>query len=191
MIAKAADSNKRILWFHDIGNNDVNLVGGKNASLGELYNNLAPLGVNVPNGFCVTANAYFEFVELIQPQLESILSGYDLQNTDQLAQAGDRLRQLIIQTPFSSALTQDIQDNYHQLSQEFDKPNLSVAVRSSATAEDLPDASFAGQQSSYLHVRGESLVVKKVHECFASLFTDRAISYREEKNSITLILVSQ
>lgn len=174
-------SNKNILWLSEIKNNDIPIVGGKNASLGELYNNLAPLGVNVPNGFCITVEAYQEFVKNIQKELVSILNSYDLQNTDQLAVAGKRLRDLIIQTPFSSALTQDIQDNYHQLSQEFDKPNLSVAVRSSATAEDLPDASFAGQQSSYLHVRGESLVVKKVHECFASLFTDRAISYREEK----------
>ncbi len=173
---------KFILWFNELRNTDVKLVGGKNASLGEMYSLLTPKGVRIPNGFAVTAAAYFYFLEKagIRDDIKKILSDLNTSNIKNLQTRGAKVRQTIL----NATLPQDLQDaivkNYRKLEKEFTK-NVDVAVRSSATAEDLPDASFAGQQETYLDIRGEQEVVSAVKRCFASLFTDRAISYRHDK----------
>lgn len=172
-------SQKSILWFSELSNVDVPLVGGKGASLGEMYNNLSPLGIKVPNGFCITASAFDIFIKPIKNEIQSILFGLDIDDTMELAKRANQVRELVFTTPLPESLVSDIIIAYRKLSGEFGEHNVSVAVRSSATAEDLPDASFAGQQESFLHVYGKENVLKKVHECMASLFTDRAISYRE------------
>jgi pyruvate,water dikinase len=156
---------------------DVETVGGKNASLGEMIGSLARLGVQVPGGFATTAHAYREFLE--QGGLDARISGelatLDVDDVARLAASGARIRQWILATPFPPALTAAVSAQLQHLSAGGE---LAVAVRSSATAEDLPEASFAGQQESFLNVRGEAAVLKAMHEVFASLFNDRAISYR-------------
>lgn len=171
-----------VLWFNELRNTDVKLVGGKNASLGEMYSLLTPKGVRIPNGFAVTAAAYFHFLRAsgIDKKIKEILSTLDTGNMKNLALRGAKIRQLITKAPFPEDLKREIVENYRRLEREFTK-NVDVAIRSSATAEDLPDASFAGQQETYLDIRGAEAVLNSVRKCFASLFTNRAISYRQDK----------
>lgn len=171
-----------VLWFNELRNTDVKLVGGKNASLGEMYSLLTPKGVRIPNGFAVTAAAYFHFLDAsgIREKIKDILSTLNTSDLKNLALRGAKIRQLITEAPFPSDLEKEIIENYRKLEKEYVK-NVDVAVRSSATAEDLPDASFAGQQETYLDIKGASAVIDAVRRCFASLFTNRAISYRQDK----------
>ncbi len=171
-----------ILFFKDISYKDVPLVGGKNASLGEMYSKLTPKGINVPDGFAVTAEAYKYFIQKnhLDDKIREALKGLDTHNVLDLQRRGRIVRNLILNAQMPKELEEEIRKAYRILEEEYGK-NLDVAVRSSATAEDLPDASFAGQQETYLNVRGEDAVVEHVKKCFASLFTDRAISYREDK----------
>lgn len=169
-----------ILFFDQISNADVAVVGGKNASLGEMYCNLSEQGIRVPFGFATTAHAYRAFLTqsgLIEPltQLLSTLNPDDLNSLSSVAQ---EIRTLILNAPLPKVLTDAITSGYRTLSAHYNLQNIDVAVRSSATAEDLPDASFAGQQESFLNISGEERLIEHVHRCYASLFTDRAISYR-------------
>jgi len=159
------------------------LVGGKNASLGEMYRNLTPKGVSIPNGFAVTAHAYTYLLKKSRAmdKIREILSDLDTHDMDNLQERGARVRNLIRSQEFPDALYKQIAKAYAQLEEEYGK-NVDVAVRSSATAEDLPDASFAGQQDTYLNICGVEDLVDACHRCFASLFTNRAISYREDKH---------
>jgi pyruvate,water dikinase len=171
-----------ILWFKDLTINDVPLVGGKNASLGEMYCHLTKNGVNIPNGFAITAYAYRYLVEKagIEAEIKKILKGLNPKNMGDLAECGHRIRELIRNAEFPRELREEISNAYKELCNQYG-PHTDVAVRSSATAEDLPDASFAGQQETYLNVRGESLLIDACKKCFASLFTNRAIHYRIDK----------
>ncbi|HSN25027.1 MAG TPA: phosphoenolpyruvate synthase [Kofleriaceae bacterium] len=166
-----------VWWFEEIGVGDVAFVGGKNASLGELYRELAPHGIRVPNGFAITADGYRRFLAANQldDQIREALSGLDTRDLDNLRARGQRVRQLILAAELPRELRDAIGSAYRKLA------HVDVAVRSSATAEDLPDASFAGQQETYLNVQGEAMLLEAVRRCFASLFTDRAISYRADK----------
>ena len=157
--------------------NDVETVGGKNASLGEMISHLAPLGVQVPTGFATTAEAYREFLrhEGLDERIANALAGLDVDDVTQLAATGEQIRSWILATPFPARLESEILAAYDVLRHGDD---IAVAVRSSATAEDLPDASFAGQQETFLNVRGTKTLLECVHEVFASLFNDRAIAYR-------------
>jgi len=169
-------------WFEDLGIKDVPSVGGKNASLGEMIRNLGQKGVRVPSGFAITAYAYKYMIEKagIDVKIKEILTGLDTHNVTDLAKRGLKIRDIIKSTPIPADLEEDIRKHYREMEFRYGE-NVDVAVRSSATAEDLPDASFAGQQETYLNVRGEDDLVEKVRECFASLFTNRAISYRVDK----------
>lgn len=171
-----------VLWFDEIQLDDIPLVGGKNASLGEMVQALSKKGVKVPNGFSVTAEAYRFFLKenKLNDTINDILEGLDTHNLDNLRQRGAQVRQAVLSASFSSALEQEIIEAYERLSQG-QSGFIDVAVRSSATAEDLPDASFAGQQESYLNVQGPLPLLETCKRCFASLFTDRAISYRKDK----------
>lgn len=175
--------NKFILRFREIRNTDVEIVGGKNASLGEMYSLLTKKGVNIPNGFATTAYAYQYFLEKagIKKEIKRILSDLDVNDIDNLQKRGRQVRKLILSYDLPVELEQEIIKYYHELSREFKTANVDVAVRSSATAEDLPDASFAGQQETYLNIKGEKELLLAVKKCIASLFTDRAIAYRAEK----------
>lgn len=167
-----------ILWFDQLGMADVERVGGKNASLGEMISNLSGVGVTVPGGFATTAHAYREFLshEGLNDRINDTLARLDVDDVKALAEAGKTIRQWIIETPLPPAFEKSLRDAYEQLQAQH--PNLKVAVRSSATAEDLPDASFAGQQETFLNIEGFANIKHAVHEVFASLFNDRAISYR-------------
>jgi len=158
--------------------NDVERVGGKNASLGEMIGNLTALGVSVPNGFATTADAYREFLATdgLDKRINARLDALDVDNISDLTSAGADIRQWIIETPFSAAFDAHLEAAFTAM--QDGNENLKVAVRSSATAEDLPDASFAGQQETFLNIEGLEAVKHAVHEVFASLFNDRAISYR-------------
>jgi pyruvate,water dikinase len=166
-----------ILWLKEIGLGDIPLVGGKNASLGEMYRELSSKGVKVPNGFAVTAQAYLDFFReaKLDNQIKDILSGLNTQDLANLQQRGRQVRHAIMASTFPKSLEDSITEAYEQLSQGFPSP-VDVAVRSSATAEDLPDASFAGQQETYLNVEGPLALLDACKRCMASLFTDRAIS---------------
>ena len=190
-----------VLWFEQVGIADVPLVGGKNASLGEMIQQLTPKGVNVPTGFATTSYAFRHFIEKagLKIRLQRLLADLDVSDVNLLRERGRQARTLILNTPFSSELNEAIAASYVQLSQRYGvevemcdasddleaclsrHSGIDVAVRSSATAEDLPDASFAGQQETYLNINGIDRVLKACHLCFASLFTDRAISYRATK----------
>lgn len=167
-----------VLWYDQLGMNDVGRVGGKNASLGEMISNLAGVGVSVPNGFATTADAFNEFLEQsgVNDRIYALLDTLDTNDVKALAEAGKQIRQWVIETPFQPALDQAIHDAYQQLSDG--NAEVSFAVRSSATAEDMPDASFAGQQETFLNVRGIDAIMEAIKHVFASLFNDRAISYR-------------
>jgi pyruvate,water dikinase len=176
-------TSKDILWFEELGIADVPLVGGKNASLGEMIRQLGEKGVDVPGGFAVTAYAYQRILKEggIEAGLREILSDLDTHDMANLAERGQKVRDLIESTPLPADLEQRIREAYRKLSKRLGVENPDVAVRSSATAEDLPDASFAGQQETYLNVRGEEDLLHRVRMCNASLFTNRAISYRVDK----------
>ena len=172
---------KYVLWFDEINADDVALVGGKNASLGEMYQNLSSKGIKVPDGFAITAYAYKKFLEKsgVSEELKRILHEIDSRDIKNLIKKGEKLRELILNTPLPEEIELEIRKAYGKMEEIYGK-NVDVAVRSSATAEDLPTASFAGQQETYLNVRGEENVLRNVVKCFSSLFTDRAISYRED-----------
>ena len=174
---------KFIKFFEETTIKDVPEVGGKNASLGEMYKNLAGQGIKVPNGFATTSNAYTYLLEQthLKEDIKKIIDGLNTHNVTDLAKRGAAIRKLIIATAFPKDLSQDITEAYKKLSQFYKTKNLHVAVRSSATAEDLPDASFAGQQETFLNVSGETELLLAVKKCIASLFTNRAISYRVDK----------
>lgn len=167
-----------VLWYNQLGMNDVDRVGGKNASLGEMITNLSDLGVSVPNGFATTAQAFNDFLEQsgVNQRIYNLLDETDIDDVNQLAAAGAQIRQWVIDTPLTQALEQDIREAFFQLSEG--EAEASFAVRSSATAEDMPDASFAGQQETFLNVQGIDAVLVAIKHVFASLFNDRAISYR-------------
>ncbi|MBB3185728.1 pyruvate,water dikinase [Halomonas fontilapidosi] len=167
-----------IQWFDQLGMDDVERVGGKNASLGEMISNLSGAGVTVPGGFATTAHAYREFLshEGLNERINRRLATLDVDDVAELARAGAEIRQWVIDTPLPPTFERYLRESYEALSAMH--PNLKVAVRSSATAEDLPDASFAGQQETFLNIEGFDNIKRAVHEVFASLFNDRAISYR-------------
>lgn len=176
-------SSKYIRWFKDLTIKDIPSVGGKNASLGEMYAKLKSKGVPVPNGFALTADVYWNFLRAnkLDKKIKETLKGLDKKNIKELARVGDKIRKMILAATFPKDIEKEIKNYYKELCKSSKKSNLDVAVRSSATAEDLPDASFAGQQETYLNVRGESELLLASKKCIASLFTDRAISYREDK----------
>ena len=167
-----------VLWYNQLGMNDVDRVGGKNASLGEMITNLSSLGVSVPNGFATTSEAFNLFLDQsgVNQRIYDLLDKTNIDDVDELAKAGKQIRQWIVETPFTPQLEQAIHEAYNQLSA--DDAEASFAVRSSATAEDMPDASFAGQQETFLNVQGYDAVLVAVKHVYASLFNDRAISYR-------------
>lgn len=167
-----------VLWYQDLGMNDVDRVGGKNASLGEMISNLAGAGVTVPGGFATTALAFNDFLEQsgLNDRIYAVLDELDSEDVRALSVAGQQIRQWILDTPFPAQLEADIRESYEQLAGEHQ--HASFAVRSSATAEDMPDASFAGQQETFLNVKGLPAVMEAIKHVFASLFNDRAISYR-------------
>lgn len=182
-----------ILWFDQVDKNCIPLVGGKNANLGEMYQNLnkakktkADNSILVPYGFAVTAKAYRHFIKSAKLDIfiAKTLQGLDSRNIPQLEEKGQLIRQAIMSAPFPEDLTIAVKSAYSDLAQKLriSKTSLDVAVRSSATAEDLPDASFAGQQESYLNIRGEIALLNAIKNAFASLFTNRAISYRIDRN---------
>ena len=172
---------KYIKFFSEISAKDTTLVGGKNANLGEMYNKLADAGVPVPNGFAVTAEGYDYFIQFnnLEKKIHNVLKGLDTHNIEDLHKRGEEIRNLIKGGEFPEDLKNEILSAFQKLKEEYGE-DLTVAVRSSATAEDLPGASFAGQQETYLNVSEKDLL-EKIKFCFASLFTDRAISYREDK----------
>jgi pyruvate,water dikinase len=171
-----------VLWFEEVGTHDVGLVGGKNSSLGEMIQELTAKGVNVPGGFATTAYAYRYFIESagLEAKLRKLFADLDVNNLPNLQKRAKKARALILNTPFPQDLQDAIAIAYTEMCKRYGE-NTDVAVRSSATAEDLPEASFAGQQETYLNVHGLRGVLESCHKCFSSLFTDRAISYRQEK----------
>ncbi len=174
---------KFILWFDEIGINDVGIVGGKNASLGEMYRNLTKHKIKIPYGFAITAYAYQYLLKKsgVEDAIKKILRGLNTKNVRDLAEKGKRIRDTIRHAPFPEDLEEEIKNAYKKLCRFYRKEDADVAVRSSATAEDLPDASFAGQQETYLNITGENSLLEACRKCFASLFTNRAISYRVDK----------
>jgi pyruvate,water dikinase len=172
----AQDAESFVRPFNAISAGDVALVGGKNASLGEMISHLSRLGVKVPPGFATTADAFREFLahDGLDARIAKELSSLNVDDVEALARCGERIRGWVLETPFPAALEQALIASWEAMN----GPNIAVAVRSSATAEDLPDASFAGQQETYLNVRGKAALLRTTHQVFASLFNDRAISYR-------------
>ena len=173
--------NAYVIPFEQLGMHDVETVGGKNASLGEMIGSLAKLGVQVPGGFATTAHAYREFLKQggLDARIRAELAGLDVDDVTKLAATGARIRGWILATPFPPEIEKAVLEELRKMSKG---QEIAVAVRSSATAEDLPEASFAGQQETFLNVRGAAAVLKAMHEVFASLFNDRAISYRVHQN---------
>jgi pyruvate, water dikinase len=171
-----------VLWFDQLGIEDVPLVGGKNASLGEMYRLLTPKGVNIPNGYALTATAYRFFLKEagVMDKIRQTLSDLDTTNMKNLSERGHKVREIIKEAEFPQRLKDEIIEGYKNLCIQYGD-NVDVAVRSSATAEDLPDASFAGQQETYLNIKGHAQLLDACKKCFASLFTNRAISYRVDK----------
>src|SRR5699024_1088507 len=170
-----------VLWFSELGLDDLDRVGGKDASLGEMIRNLSAAGVKVPDGFATTADAYWRFLREsgLDTRIAGILEGLDSDNVAALAQAGTQIRDLIVQTPFPAGFDKQIRTAYATLTDKHGgDTDVSWAVRSSATAEDLPDASFAGQQETFLNIRGVENVLRAIKDVFASLYNDRAIAYR-------------
>ncbi len=175
--------NEQVIWLDELGMDDVNRVGGKNASLGEMISKLSALGVSVPGGFATTAEAYRRFLqhEGLAERINAKLAALDVNDVVALAQAGAEIRASVIDTPFPDELRQAITEAWKKLEAE-SSSDIAVAVRSSATAEDLPDASFAGQQETFLNVRGLDNVIFAIKHVFASLYNDRAIAYRVHQN---------
>ncbi|MEI6886888.1 MAG: phosphoenolpyruvate synthase [bacterium] len=181
----SSSTDKFIYWFDEITKSDIPLVGGKNANLGEMYRNLSSSGIKVPYGFAVSAYAYREFIKAnnLDQKIRDILSDLNTSDLSALEKKGEEIRMHILSSKFPEQMETEIKQAYDKLAenQKIDVSQLDVAVRSSATAEDLPDASFAGQQESYLNVKGYYNLVESIKKCFASLFTNRAISYRVDK----------
>ena len=171
-----------VIWFEKLGKDDVPRVGGKNASLGEMVGHLASQGVRVPPGFATTADAYWQFVaanqlkETIAALLDDLAAG-----KAPLSEVGQTIRRAFLRGEWPEVTAKAIRSAYAELCRRAGKPSVDVAVRSSATAEDLPDASFAGQQETFLNIRGDAALLDASRRCYASLFTDRAISYRQAK----------
>ena len=185
IIIKLVYFMKFIKQFRDIGIADVPLVGGKTASLGQMIQTLAASGIRVPDGFAITADAYWHFVNsnALMPHIEKMMDGlHDYNDLHKIKEVGHHIRNLFHIAPMPADLAQEIFDAYQQLGKEYGQKNISVAVRSSATAEDLPTASFAGQQDTFLNIAGKDELIDACKKCFASLFTDRAIVYRYDKN---------
>lgn len=174
-------NNKFILELSEVGINDIEIVGGKNASLGEMIQNLTSLGINIPNGFVVTVAAYREFLQYnnLESTISHIINSINHGNIESLRRGGQQVRLLLQNGRFPKEMSEMIIKAYEKLSSDYNQEYTDVAVRSSATAEDLPDASFAGQQETFLNVRGPATLMDSVRNCIASLFTDRAISYRQ------------
>ena len=179
---------KLILNLNEISIKDVPVVGGKNASLGEMISKLGKKGVNIPDGFVLTSFAYWHFLKenKIDQKLKEIFAKFDQKSIKSLKETGKRARNLILRAEFPEDLKRETIEFYRKLSQKYKKREVDVAVRSSATAEDLPSASFAGQHETYLNIKGEKELLRAIKKCFASLFTDRAIAYREEKGFLHL-----
>ena len=171
-----------VRWFSELSIDDVPKVGGKNASLGEMIRELAPKGIRIPDGFAVTADAYRAFLRYneLEEQIHDILRDLDTHDVSDLMKRTGQVRRLILLGEFPPDMEQEIVEGYHELSRRYKVKTADVAVRSSATAEDLPTASFAGQQETYLNVHGEAMLLESVTKCFASLFTPRATSYRHD-----------
>lgn len=174
--------NQWVVWLNEIKSKDVSYVGGKNASLGEMIYSLQKKGISVPNGFATTSSAFFTFLKhnQIDQTIKKLLQEY-YQGKKELSECGKTIRSLVKQGKFPEPFLEQLKLYYEQLSEQYKVKNVDVAVRSSATAEDLPTASFAGQQETYLHIESFNSLVKACKKCFASLYTDRAISYRKEK----------
>lgn len=177
---KASREEALVLWYQDCGIADVAKVGGKNASLGEMMQHLGPEGIRIPNGFATTAYAYQHFLKRngLDAALRKLFANLSVESLDQMREVGRKARTLILETPFPDDLTQAIRQAYEDLCAQYGA-GADVAVRSSATAEDLPDASFAGQHETYLNVRGINALLDACRRCFASIFTDRAFYYRQ------------
>ena len=179
----AASSTAAIAWFADLSLADIDQVGGKNASLGEMVRNLTSAGVRVPDGFATTADAYRHFISDsgLAEMINAELAALDTDDVQQLAVVGRKIREAVTRQPFTADLEADIRAAYTRLANDSDSGTsdvVSFAVRSSATAEDLPDASFAGQQETFLNIRGIEAILAAIKEVFASLYNDRAIAYR-------------
>ena len=174
-------TNKYIVDLSEVQLSDLELVGGKNASLGEMIQNLSKLGINIPGGFALTADSYWEFINYnkLDKKIRSLIKKMKKDDLVSLRRTGLAIRQIIRNGEWPEDLKEEIKERYHLLSQNYGQDITDVAVRSSATAEDLPEASFAGQQETYLNVRGPEEILTSIRNCFASLFTDRAISYRD------------
>jgi len=168
-------------WLHEVELSDIETVGGKNASLGEMIQNLGKLGVDVPGGYVVTVAAYKAFIEhnVLDQKIRDIVAGLDVDDIENIRRTGLAVRTLVKNGKFPEEVWKGIMQRYDEMSQKYGQEATDVAVRSSATAEDLPDASFAGQQETFLNIRGHQDLISAVRNCFASLFTDRAIVYRE------------
>lgn len=174
---------KYIRFFKELSNKDVPIVGGKNASLGEMYQNLGQKGVKIPNGFATTSDAYRLLLKSnnLEEEIKNILNGLDIKDVDELKRRAKAVREIILGAKMPQELEKEIEKAYKELCEFYGKENISVAVRSSATAEDLPEASFAGQQETFLNISGKDELIKSAKKCFASLFTDRAVSYRASR----------
>ena len=174
---------KYIYFFDEIGIKDISKVGGKNASLGEMYTKLNSKGINIPNGFATCSEAYWLLLEEnnIKDTIKEILQDLDISDTKNLQERGKKVRELILNSTLPKVLEDEVLEAYSILSKQYSQENIDVAVRSSGTAEDLPDASFAGQQETFLNVNTPKSLLQSVKKCFASLFTDRAISYRQSR----------
>ena len=169
-----------IKWFDEISKENVGIVGGKGANLGELTKSKLP----VPPGFCVTAQAYLKFIDYagLDEVVRLLMESLDVEDTDKLTYVSKEIQKKIKEGEFYPELKEEIISAYEEFSKKLNVKDPEVAVRSSATAEDLPDASFAGQQDTYLHISGEEELLKHIRDCFASLWTSRAIYYREKQN---------
>jgi pyruvate,water dikinase len=175
-------TSKHILFFNQISITDIAKVGGKNASLGEMYSQLNPIGISIPNGFAVTAEGYrlFRKSNNLEKPLEKLLLSLDTKEYSNLSSIGEKARSLILSATIPEVVSNEIRNSYQELSKIGGVNNLGVAVRSSATSEDLPSASFAGRMESFLNISGEKQLLEAVRRCYASLFTDRAIKYRHD-----------
>ena len=169
--------NPYVKKLNELNIQDIDLVGGKNASLGEMISNLSKLDVNVPGGFATTSHAYRDFLKHknLGDRINEALDNLDIDNISELTKTGKQIRSWVLETELPEKLMSEIEREWHEMS---DGRDIAVAVRSSATAEDLPDASFAGQQETYLNIRGLENLIIALHHVYASLFTDRAIAYR-------------
>ncbi|MBP6757759.1 MAG: hypothetical protein KA133_00790 [Flavobacterium sp.] len=175
-------TSEHILFFNQISISDIGKVGGKNASLGEMYNQLNPMGINIPNGFAVTAEGYRMFCKAnnLEKVLEDLLLSLDTKEYSNLSSIGEKARNLVLSANIPEEIKAEISAAYLELCKQCKINNLDVAVRSSATSEDLPSASFAGRMESFLNINGEKQLLDAVHRCYASLFTNRAIKYRHD-----------